>query len=117
MLKNACFFEKYCKNPSCIAPPPDPHVVTLTYYYNFIEFVSCVKCVSLTSKKDRVTRTCSAVTFSALLHLFFISNSADFMTGAQVYFLPQGSGYPSYAIALRVVPAQYLVYAAKKFLP
>jgi len=30
-----------------------------------------------------MTRTCSAVTFSALLHLFFTSNYADFMTGGR----------------------------------
>jgi len=64
-----------------VAPPPDPHVVTLTYYYNFIKFISSVKCVILTSKKDKMTRACSAVSFSKLLHLFFTSNSADFMTG------------------------------------
>jgi len=34
---------------------------------------------------------------------------------AQEYFLPQGAGYPSYATALRVVPAQFLGYAAKNF--
>jgi len=28
-----------------------------------------------------MTRACSAVTFSALLYLFFTSNSADFKTG------------------------------------
>jgi len=38
---------------------------------------------------------CSAFASSALLHLFFNSNS-----GAQEYFLPQGAGYPSYVIDL-----------------
>jgi len=51
------------KIASSVAPPPDPHVITLTYYYNFIEFVSSVKCISLISKKDKMTRACSAVTF------------------------------------------------------
>jgi len=62
------FRKNTVKIASSVAPPPDPHVVTLTYYYNFIEFVFSVKCVSLTSKRDKMTRACSAVTFSALLH-------------------------------------------------
>jgi len=64
-----------------------------------------VKCVSLTSKKDKINRACSAITFSALLRLFL-----------KEHFLPQGAGYPSYATALRVVPAQCLGYAAKKIM-
>jgi len=61
MLKNAHFLGKNCKSgrlsvggsaprtPICLrrlgAPPPDPRVVTPAYYYNFIEFVSNVKCI------------------------------------------------------------------------
>jgi len=67
------FLKNTVKIASSVAPPPDPHVVTLTYYYNFIEFVSSVKCISLISKKDKMTRACSGVIFSALLHLFFTS--------------------------------------------
>jgi len=42
--------EKNCKKTSvCLwrlgAPLPDPHVVTLSYDYNFVEFVSSTKCV------------------------------------------------------------------------
>jgi len=81
MLKNVCFWENTVKIASSITSPPDSHVVTLTYYYNFIEFVPSIKCVSLNSKKDKMTFVCYIVTFSALLHLFFTSNSADFMTG------------------------------------
>jgi len=81
MLKNACFLENPVKFASSVAPPPDLHVVTFTYDYNFIEFVSSVKCVSLTSKKDKMTHACSAVTLSALLHLFFTSSSCRFYDG------------------------------------
>jgi len=87
------FWKNTVKIASSVAPPPDPNVVTLTYYYKFIEFVFSVKCVSLTSRKDKMTHAYSAVTFSALLHLCFTSNSADFMTGrgAQKYFWAQGT--------------------------
>jgi len=63
------------------APPPDLRVVTPTNYYYFDVFNS--KCVSLPSKDNKITpvhHTCSAFTCSALLHLFFSSNSAVFMT-------------------------------------
>jgi len=82
------FWKNTAKIASSVVPPPNPHVVTLTYYYNFIEFVSSVKCVSLTSKKDKMTRACSAVTFSAHLHLLFTSNSADFIGGAIIFLAP-----------------------------
>jgi len=36
---------------------------------------------------------------SKFLLLFFTSNSVVFWQGVQKYFLPQGAGYPSYAIA------------------
>jgi len=36
-------------------PPPDPCVVTHTYYYNFVEFVSSVKYILFCSKKNQVT--------------------------------------------------------------
>jgi len=92
-------------------PPPVPFS-----RYNFIEFVSSVKCVSLTAKTDKMICACSAVTFSALLYLFFTSNSADCMTGGRKNILLQGAGYPTYATALRVVPTQCLGYVTKKIL-
>jgi len=30
------FWKNTVKIASNIAPPPDPHIVTLTYYYNFL---------------------------------------------------------------------------------
>jgi len=106
--------EKSVKIASSVTPPPDSHVVTLTYYYNFIEFVPSIKCILLTSKKDKMTRTCSTVTFSASIFHFKLCRL--YVGGAQEYYLPQGAGYPSYASALHVVPVQCLGYAAKKFL-
>jgi len=40
---------------------------------------------------------CSVFSSSALLFLFFTSNSVVLLVGAQKYFLPQVAGYPSYA--------------------
>jgi len=54
-----------------------------------------------------MTRACSAVTFSELLHLLFTLNSVDFM-------MERGGRVPSYATALHVVPSQCLGYAAKQ---
>jgi len=38
-------------NPICLrrlgAPLPDPRVVALAYYYIFVEFISCGKCLLL----------------------------------------------------------------------
>jgi len=66
MLKNAYFLEKSPQRPVLRPrtpvglrrlgdPPPNPRVVTLTCYYNFVKFVSSVKCVSLFSKMDKMT--------------------------------------------------------------
>jgi len=58
--------------------------------------VFSVKCASLFSKKDKMTTV--HVLRLLLLHLFFASNSADFMTARRAKkFLSQGAGYPSYA--------------------
>jgi len=55
-------------------------------------------------KKKQITTGNSAFASSALLHLFFNSNSGSFVEGgAQEYFLPQGAGYPySYATGSRI---------------
>jgi len=59
MLKKCVFIGKNCKNrqasetptlnlflsPATGDPHPDPHVVTPTYYYNFVEFISSSNCV------------------------------------------------------------------------
>jgi len=69
MLKNVYFLENTVKivsasgapspnlrlPPATGAPPQAARVVTLSYYYNFIEFVSSIQCVSLSSKKDKMT--------------------------------------------------------------
>jgi len=40
--------EKGCKNRSASGgPPPEPCVVTFTYYYNLVEFVSSANSVLL----------------------------------------------------------------------
>jgi len=74
-LKNAYFLKKSCKNRLSVgssAPeppfasggrspprrrrsPPDPRVVIPVCYFNFVEFVSCVKCVFLSSKRNKIT--------------------------------------------------------------
>jgi len=67
MLKNAYFLKKYRKyRLSFGGSAPEPpftfggwglrSVVTLTYYNNFVEFVSNVKCVSLPSNtQNKIT--------------------------------------------------------------
>jgi len=98
MLKNAYFLGKYCKHHLNVgglrprtpvylrrlgAPPSDPRVVTPAYYYNFVEFVSSVKCILFRSKKTSNYRKYSAFASSALLHLFFNSNSVIFVEGGR----------------------------------
>jgi len=82
------------------SPPfQTPRVVSLSNYYNFVDFVSSIKWVSLPSKKKQHNSSkCSAFASCTLLHLFFTSNSASFCwRGVQEYFFPQGAGYHSYA--------------------
>jgi len=93
MLKNAYFLEKYCKNCLSVGgSASELRVVTPIYYYDFVEFVSSVKCVSLPEKND--SSACSAFSSYALLLLFFTSNSADFMTGRERIFLAPGRKVP-----------------------
>jgi len=83
------------------APSPDPRVVTVAYYYNLVEFVSSVKCVSLFSEKDKMTTV--HVLLLLLPHFctyFSLQTLQILRRGAQKYFLPQGAGYPSYATVL-----------------
>jgi len=35
------------------APPPDPRVVTSTYYYSFVEFIASAKMRFITFKKEQ----------------------------------------------------------------
>jgi len=54
MLKNAYFWRKTYKiAASSEVPPSDPHVLTLAYHYNFVEYISSAKCVLLPSKKEQ----------------------------------------------------------------
>jgi len=47
---------------------PDPRVVTFTYYYKCVEFISSVKCVLLTLKNEQNnSSTCCAFTSSTLI--------------------------------------------------
>jgi len=69
MLKNAFFWEK---NKNRGAPPPDPRVVTHTYYYNFVEFVFGNKCVLFRSKKKPVTTANVLPLLSQFCTYFFI---------------------------------------------
>jgi len=80
MLKMRIFWEKTVK--FVWAPPPDFHVVTSTYYYNFVEFISSAKCILFHSKKEASNCCkCSAFASSTLLHLFFTSNSVSLVEG------------------------------------
>jgi len=59
------------------APPPDPHVITLAYYCQSVEFISSAKCGLLPSKKNKITTVnVLLLLLLQLLHLFFISNSS-----------------------------------------
>jgi len=104
MLKNAYCLEKTAKTlqrrglqtPVCLRRlrirPPDLSVVTPTYYYNYVEFVSSAKCVLLAFKKGQNSSTVnSAFASSALLQLFSLQTLSILLTGAQEYFLPQGA--------------------------
>jgi len=105
------YWEKTVKIVSASGPPPlnpllpsaaggsasDPRFVTPAYYYNIVESFSA-KCILFISKKEPSNYSkCFAFASSALLHLYFNSNSQSFVEGVQEYFLPQGAGYPSYA--------------------
>jgi len=85
MLKNACFLEKIVKNRLCVggsAPepplPPDPRIVILAYYYNFVKFIFSTKCSLLSLSKEQ------------FLQLFFTSNSIVFVDrGRKNIFCPR----------------------------
>jgi len=71
MHKNAYFLKMTVKFASASgAPPPNPRlplaagsstpnlrVVTSAYYYNFVEFVSIVKCILLSPSKNPQKRS------------------------------------------------------------
>jgi len=79
--------------------PPDPHVVTPAYYYNFVEIVSSAKMRFITLLKDQNNYSIrSAFASSALMHLFFTSNSVVFVDGeSKNVSCPRAQGNPSYA--------------------
>jgi len=79
------FFGKRCKKssqrlrpqtPVCLRPmgdpPPDSHVVTPAYHYNFVKFISSTKVGLLPSKKNKFC-------IFQILQLFFTSNSVVFV--------------------------------------
>jgi len=57
MLKNAYFLGKKCKNrlSGWGLCPQTPALLLPPRYYNFVEFVSSVKCILFRSKKKQVT--------------------------------------------------------------
>jgi len=78
--------------------PQTPALLLPTYYYNFVEFISSAKCLSSYKKNKLTTVKCSVFVSFALLNLFFTSKSVVFVDKRmQEYFLPRGTGYPSYA--------------------
>jgi len=54
MLKNAYILEKTVKFAAASgSPPPDLRIITLAYYYSFVEFVSNAKCVYYPKKRTK----------------------------------------------------------------
>jgi len=93
------FLKKSCKyrfsvggsDPNPRLPPavggsaPNSRVVvTPACYCNFVEFVSCAKCVLLSSKRNKLT-TVNALflLLPHFLHLFFTSSSVFFVDGGR----------------------------------
>jgi len=54
------------------------------------------------NKEQNNSGTCFTFTSSALLHLFFTSNSTVFMKGGARIFLAQGERYLSYTAASKI---------------
>jgi len=96
MLKNAYFLEKTAKLFSASgAPPPDLRIVTSSYYYSFIKFISRGKCILLPLKKNKITTV--NVLFLFLLHFFtyFLLQTLYFLlTGGARIFLAPGRRVP-----------------------
>jgi len=51
VLQNKYFLGKTVSASG--APPPDPHVLTPVYDYNFVEYVSSAKCIFSAQKKTK----------------------------------------------------------------
>jgi len=91
-------FGKNCKIASASGTPPPNHRLSpaagelrprpqrffSAYYYNVIEFDFSVK-IRFSSLKNGPNnyRICSTFASSAVLHLFFTSNSVDFVDGGR----------------------------------
>jgi len=94
---------------------PDPRDFTPTYYYNFVEFVSSIKCVSLPStlKKEHIT----SVNVLLLLHphfctYFFTLNSVVFVdVGRKNISCSRAQG--TLATPLNIC-TQFLLYVQRK---
>jgi len=69
--------------------PPDPRVVTSSYYYKFVESVSSDKCIFSAQKEPSNYSKCCAFTSFTLLHLYFNSNSVSFVEGGRKTFKPK----------------------------
>jgi len=78
--------------PAAKGLPPDPRVITPTYYYNFVEFISNAKCVLLPSTKKKIAGEmfclCFSCTFAPIFHFVVFVDWE-----AQEYFLLLGTGY------------------------
>jgi len=90
-------FWKNCKNRLSDggSPPSNPSVMTLTYYYNLVVFISSELNAFYYQKKEQNNcRKFSAFASPALFHLFFTSNSVGFVDGGARIFLTPGRRVP-----------------------
>jgi len=93
--KNAYILEKSCKTAAGLrslrTPPPDPCVVTPAYWYSLTSAFLALNILYSFGKKNRSNKQQNNfvllwLNFSALLRLFFISNSAVFVDGGSKVF-------------------------------
>jgi len=109
MLKNASFWEKNCKSRlrvegSAPEPPfasggwePRPQTSALLLPHTITTLLSLFLMLNAFYSAEKETSNyykCSAFASSALLHLFFNSNSVSFVEGGARIFLAPGSRVP-----------------------
>jgi len=99
------FLEKSCKiaaasgNPHWPPAPPDPRVVTPSYWYSFVEYVSSVNRILLTSKNNRSNKQ-QMFCFCA----YFLFQTLQFLWCGErrrktIFCLP-GTGYPATSLTI-----------------